>query len=99
MTLREYEISMGGLTEKMGLFKSAKERELDTIIQRIEMNMSNNYKDSAQSAFKEMEAALTAMKNDGKTKPAVIEKYESILGIYREKLKGYTHKDQKPYWT
>ena len=33
----------------MGLFKSAKERELDTIILRIEMNMSNNYKDNAIS--------------------------------------------------
>lgn len=83
----------------MGLFKSAKERELDAIIQRIEMNMQNNYKDNAQSALKDLEAALDEMKNEGRTKPAIIEKYESIMGIYKEKMKGYTHKDQKPYWT
>lgn len=83
----------------MGLFKSAKERELDTIILRIEMNMSNNYKDNAQEGLKEFENTLTEMKNDGKTKASVVEKYESILGIYKEKMKGFTHKDQKPYWT
>lgn len=83
----------------MGLFKSAKERELDIIIQRIEMNMQNNYKDNAQSALRKLEEALDTMKNEGKVKPSVIEKYESIVETYKEKLKGYTHKDQKPYWT
>lgn len=29
----------------MGLFKSKTEKELDAIIQRLNMNMSNNYKD------------------------------------------------------
>ncbi len=83
----------------MGLFKSTKEKELDAIIQRIEMNMQNNYKDNAQSALKDLEVAIEAMKNEGKVKDAVIQKYESIMGTYKEKLKGYTHKDQKPYWT
>ena len=83
----------------MGLFKSAKEKELDAIIQRIEVNMQNNYKDNAQDAFKEFEEALTALKNEGKMKTSIIEKYDSILEIYKENLKGYTHKDQKPYWT
>ena len=83
----------------MGLFKSAKEKELDAIIQRIEMNMQNNYKDNAQNALKELEKALTTMKTDGKTKPAIIDRYDCIIGNYKEKMKGYTHKDQKPYWT
>lgn len=83
----------------MGLFRTAKEKELDAIIQRIEMNMQNNYKDNAQDALRELEVTLAAMKNEGKSKPAVIDKYDSIMGIYKEKMKGYTHKDQKPYWT
>ena len=29
----------------MGLFKSKAEKELDSIIQSLEMNMANNYKD------------------------------------------------------
>ncbi len=32
----------------MGLFKSRAEKELDSIIQRLEMDMANNYKDNAQ---------------------------------------------------
>ncbi len=31
----------------MNLFKSKAEKELDAIINRLEMNMSNNYKDKA----------------------------------------------------
>ena len=41
----------------MGLFKSKAERELDTIIIRLQMNMSNNYKDNAQENLKELETA------------------------------------------
>ena len=51
----------------MGLFKSKAEKELDSIIQRLNMNMSNNYKHNAHDDLK-------------------------------EKMKGYSHKDQKPYW-
>lgn len=28
----------------------------------------------------------------------VLSKYESVLELYKEKMKGYSHKDQKPYW-
>ncbi len=33
----------------MGLFKSQSEKELDSIIQRLEMNMSNYYKEESQA--------------------------------------------------
>ena len=36
----------------MRLFKSKEEKEMDGIIQRLEMNMSNNYKDNRKSADK-----------------------------------------------
>ena len=83
----------------MGLFKSRAEKELDGIIQRLAMNMSNNYKDNAQSDLKELEAAFIALRDGGSLKEKVISKYESVIGSYREKMKGYSHKDQKPYWT
>ncbi len=82
----------------MGLFKSKAEKELDTIIQRLEMNMSNNYKDNAQDDLKEFEATLGSMKESGVIKPGAAEKYECILSRYKEKMVGYSHKDQKPYW-
>jgi ribosomal protein S20 len=83
----------------MGFFKSGAEKELDTIIQKLEMNMSNNYKDNAQENLKELEAAFATMCAMGALKPNVAATYESIISSYREKMKGYSHKDQKPFWT
>ena len=82
----------------MGLFKSKAEKELDSIIQRLEMNMSNNYKDNAQDNLKELEATVNAMRGSGSLKQGALSRYESILDSYKEKMKGYSHKDQKPYW-
>ena len=82
----------------MGLFKSKTEKELDSLIQRMEMNLSNNYKDNAQDNLKDFEAALEYAKDKGKIKGSTLAKYEGILASYKEKLKGYSHKDQKPYW-
>ena len=83
----------------LGLFKSKAEKELDAIINRLEMNMSNNYKDNAQANLKEFEAALEAMRNTGMVKTATLSKYEQTMKEYKVKMQGYSHKDQKPYWT
>ena len=85
--------------EMMGLFKSTAEKELDKIILKLEMNMSNNYKDNAQDNLRELEAALNDMRTSGRVKEAIISRYESIIDTYKQKMKGYSHKDQKPYWT
>ena len=82
----------------MGLFKSKSEKELDSIIQRLNMNMSNNYKDNAQDDLKDLETTINAFKTLGTFKPGVLAKYEGILNELKEKMKGYSHKDQKPYW-
>ncbi len=83
----------------MGLFRSKVERELDEIIDRLEMNMANNYKDNAQSNLKELEAAIEMLRSTGGLKDSKLAAYESRAGVYKEKLKGFTHRDQKPYWT
>ena len=83
----------------MGLFRSKAQEELDGIIERLQMNMANNYKDNAQSDLKELESAIDLAKDSGSLKPTVLERYETILGTFKERLKGYSHKDQKPYWS
>lgn len=83
----------------MGLFKSRQEKELDIIIMRIDMNMSNNYKDNAQADLREYEELLYRFIEEGSLKVKVRSFYESKLDSYKDKMKGYTHKDQKPYWT
>ena len=82
----------------MGLFKSKAEKQLDSIIQRLAMNLSNNYKDNAQENLRELESMIEELKEAGGLKASSLARYESICGIYKEKLKGYSHKDQKPYW-
>ena len=82
----------------MKLFKSAYERDLDNIIAKIQMNMSNNYKDAAQLNLNELADAIEAYAGEKKIKGETLAYYESQLGIYKERLKGFTHKDQKPYW-
>ena len=38
----------------MVLFKSRYEKELDALMTKIDMNMSNNYKDNAQAYFQDL---------------------------------------------
>lgn len=81
------------------LFKTKEEKKLDEIINRMIVNMSNNYKDNAQDNFRELEQVFGEMKQQGVLKEKTILKYEGIISEYKEKLKGYSHKEQKPYWT
>ena len=83
----------------MGLFKSKIEKELDDIIQSMIMNMSNNYKDNAQANLRELEEKLEEVKAKGLMKEKAVNRYELILSDYQGRMKGYSHKDQKPYWT
>lgn len=82
----------------MGLFKSKYEKELDGIIAEIEMNMNNNYKDNAQAALRKFEKALDEMSGEGQLKEKATNIYRKQLNVYKEKMKGYTHKDQLKNW-
>lgn len=83
-----------------GFFKKAKSaKELDRIIAEITMNMQNNYKDAAQSAFKELEQRYNEMAEAGELTEAQTSEYGVKISSFRERLKAYSHKDQKPYWT
>ncbi len=83
----------------MFLFKSKTEKHLDALLASICMNMANNYKDNAQADFKDFEEALRQALEEGKLSDKSRLFYEAKRGEFGEKLKGYTHKDQKPYWT
>ncbi len=83
----------------MGLFKNKYEKELDGKIQSIQMSMSNNYKDAAQMSLLELERALAVYVENGKINDKARVFYEDKVAYYKEHLKGFTHKDQKPYWT
>ena len=67
----------------MGLFKSKYEKALDEIIFRLQMNLSNNYKDNAQDCLRELEESLNDMRASGKVKEAVLSKYDSLVWFPR----------------
>lgn len=73
-------------------------KQLDEIIQRIEMNVSNNYKDAAQLNLKELETKLAEFEEAGKPDSRQLARYSGILDSFKGRMKNFTHKDQKPTW-
>lgn len=80
------------------LFQTKKVKELDAIIRRMESNIANNYKDNAQSNLKELQETYEQMLTEGKLNDKCKDIYSSLIQDYRNRLLGFTHKDQKPYW-
>lgn len=76
-----------------------KNPELEKIIARIEANMANNYKDNAQEALREFEKRLPELIAENKLSEKQKADYENLLHSFQIKMKEFTHKDQKPYWT
>ena len=83
-----------------GFFKkNGPAKELDRIIAEIDTNMQNNYKDAAQAALREFDENLHRMIENGELGDGQKAEYTARLDGYKIKLKSYSHKDQKPYWT
>lgn len=78
---------------------SSKNSRLEAIVQRIRMNMENNYKDAAQLNLKEFEKLFNELQESGKLNAKQKAYYEKELASFKERMQNFTHKDQKPYWT
>ena len=76
-----------------------KVKELEDLLDRVANNISNNYKDAAQSYLKEYEAKLAELEEAGKLKENQAKYYHDELDSLKIRMKNFTHKDQKPYWT
>ena len=82
----------------MLLFQNKYQKQLNELLNRIQMNFENNYKDAAQMNLKEYEERLIELINDNKIKGSSKQYYEDKLNYYKEQMKRFTHKDQKPKW-
>lgn len=82
----------------MLLFQNKYQKQLNELLNRIQMNFENNYKDAAQMNLKEYEERLIELINDNKIKGSGKQYYEDKLNYYKEQMKRFTHKDQKPKW-
>lgn len=75
-----------------------KNKELEEIKMRLQMNVSNNYKDAAQLNLKEFEEKLLELENAGKLSENQKTQYQEVLSEYKAKMTKFTHKDQKVTW-
>lgn len=80
------------------LRKKGNNKQLNELLNRIQMNFENNYKDAAQMNLKEYEDTLKELEECGKVKGSGRQYYEDKLNDYKEQMKKFTHKDQKPKW-
>lgn len=83
----------------LDFLKSSKQGSLEILVERIQMNMENNYKDAAQMNLKELEELFYQLEEAGKLNQKQKERYESLIDSMKIRMKNFTHKDQKPYWT
>ena len=75
-----------------------KNKKLEAVIARLQMNMSNNYKDAAQADYKELLDLYAEISNTGVLSDKQKKYYKEVIEDYSVKMRNYTHKDQKPYW-
>ena len=75
-----------------------KNKQLEAAIARLQMNMSNNYKDAAQVDYRELVNAYAEFADKGVLSDRQKDYYKGVIEDYSVKMKDYTHKDQKPYW-
>ena len=75
-----------------------KNKELESVVVRLQMNMSNNYKDAAQAEYKALMELYKELSGKGGLTEKQKSYYKEVIEEYRVKMKDYTHKDQKPYW-
>jgi len=75
-----------------------KNKQLEATIARLQMNMSNNYKDAAQGDYKELLDLYAQLEDKGVLSDRQKNYYKEVIEDYSVKMRNYTHKDQKPYW-
>ena len=83
-----------------GFLKNGKiYKELDEIIAQTDSNVANNYKDAAQEAVGCLERKINEFWKNGQLSEKKKLEYSARLTRYKRELEGFTHKDQKPYWS
>lgn len=82
----------------LSIFKGKQNKELEDLITKTRNSMSNNYKDAAQEYFKEFSDKLDELLMSGSLNDKQKDRYIKMREELSEELKGFTHKDQKPYW-
>lgn len=73
------------------MLKRSVRMELETIIQELQVNLENNYKDLARDALKKLHATLEENLATGRMKEKDYNKYKKIADDYSNKMVNYHH--------
>lgn len=73
------------------LFRSAAVRELDTLLDDLQANLENNYKDAAQNARVRFHDRTEALYASGKLSEKDYRRYMAKYTEYTVKMTGYGH--------
>ena len=65
--------------------------ELESILNDLQVNLENNYKDLAHDALKKLYTALEVHLSDGTLKEKDYNKYKKIADDYSVKMANYHH--------
>lgn len=65
--------------------------ELETILNDLQVNLENNYKDLAQDALKRLHMALEEHLENGTLKKKEYDRYKKIADDYSVKMADYHH--------
>ena len=72
----------------MALF-GIKDKELDALVNSVNVDLSNNYKDNAVINIRKMREVLEDRKKSGKIKDKVYYHYEKILKDFENDVKDF----------
>lgn len=73
------------------LFRSSAEKELDSIIGEMKINLANNYKEPAHKAREKLGARTEALHAAGKLTDKQYRAYKALYDEYTQRLKDYHH--------
>jgi len=80
------------------IFQKKTNKELEELMMRTRSSMQNNYKDMAQDYFKDFSKLYDELLYKDLLNEKQKEYYKVEHDTLSEELKGFTHRDQKPYW-
>lgn len=77
--------------KEKNMLKRSVRVELESVINELQVNLENNYKDLAQDALKKLYATLEENLATGKMKEKDYNKYKKIADDYSAKMANYHH--------
>ena len=66
-------------------------KKLDSLINEMNVNLENNYKDLAHDALKELDRQVTEMAASGELKGEYYERYRNLVDDTKRRLANYHH--------